>query len=110
MTGNPLPGTLGPIIRLMTYSELIELATRMQGVPIKTRKGVAFKVGVSKGRIFFVVGAKGRPRYDSPNTTEHFLEQYNATGQLDSTVYAKDTVNANYYVSLLLAAKANPPK
>ncbi len=85
----------------MTYEELLELASRVEGRTLETVTGRPFTVGIYRDCPFFTPESSGLGRSDGRKATERFLERFNATGSLTSSDYAGVTRNASYLLALV---------
>lgn len=93
----------------MTYEELLELAGRYEGQPLKTVTGKTFTVGTYLDTPFFTPESSGRGQSDGRKAAKAFLARYNETGSLRPGDYADVTRNASYYVGLLVAGRGGGP-
>lgn len=90
--------------RPITYEELVELARRYEGVPLRTVTGKQFTVGVALDCPFFTPASSGWGQSDGRKAAERFVARYNETGSLRPRDYADVTRNASYFIGLLIAA------
>lgn len=85
----------------MTFEELLNLASRLEGKEHETVTGKKFTVGVYLDCPFFTPQSSGRGQSDGRKAAERFLARYNETGSLRPGDYADVTRNASYFVGLL---------
>jgi hypothetical protein len=90
----------------VTYEELLDLARRLEGVPLETVTGKRFTVGVYRDCPFFTPASSGYGQSDGRPAAERFVRRYNETGSLRPGDYGDITRNASYFVGMLLAAEA----
>jgi hypothetical protein len=87
------------------YEELLDLARRHTGRPLRTVTGKEFTVGVRLDCPFFTPASSGWGQSDGRKAAERFLARYNETHSLRPSDYADVTRNASYYIGLLQASK-----
>jgi hypothetical protein len=85
----------------MTFEELLNLASRLEGKELETVTGKKFTVGVYLDCPFFTPQSSGRGQSDGRKAAERFLDRYNETRSLRPGDYADVTRNASYFVGLL---------
>lgn len=86
---------------LLTYSDLVALARRLEGQTLETVTGKRFTVGVYLDCPYFTPESNGRGQSDGRKAAERFVARYNETGSLRPGDYADVTRNASYLVGLL---------
>ena len=87
----------------VTYEELLDLARRLEGVPLGTVTGKLFTVGIYRDCPFFTPASSGYGQSDGRAAAERFVARYNEIRSLRPGDYAKVTRNASYYVALVAA-------
>jgi hypothetical protein len=85
----------------MTFEELLDLASSLEGKELETVTGKKFTVGVYLNSPFFTPQSSGRGQSDGRKAAERFLDRYNETRSLRPGDYADVTRNASYFVGLL---------
>ena len=96
----------------MTYDELLAIARRFEGRPLRTVTGRVFSVGIYRDCPFFVPESSGTGQTDGRKPIERFIQRYTRTGSLRPTDYADVTRSASYLIGLLIADReegATPP-
>ena len=88
----------------MTYEELLDLARRLEGVPLGTVTGKLFTVGIYRDCPFFTPASSGYGQSDGRPAAERFLQRYNETGSVRPGDYADVTRNASYFIGMLINA------
>jgi hypothetical protein len=91
----------------VTYEELLDLARRLEGVPLETVTGKRFTVGIYRDCPFFTPASSGYGQSDGRPAAERFVRRYNETGSLKPGDYADVTRNASYFIGMLIHADGN---
>ena len=86
----------------MTYQELLDLARRSEGKPLRTVTGKQFTVGIYRDCPFFTPTSSGYGQSDGRKAAERFLSRYNETGSLKPGDYQNVTRNASYFIGLII--------
>ena len=89
-----------------TYDDLVGLARRFEGAPLRTVTGKPYTVGVARtGEVFFTPGSSGYGQSDGRKAAERFLDRYNETHSHRPGDYGDVTRNASYLIGLIQAAE-----
>ncbi|MBL8059803.1 MAG: hypothetical protein JNK63_03695 [Chthonomonas sp.] len=86
----------------MTYDELLAKCRALDGKTLQTKTGKPFRVGIFMDCPYFIPLSTGLGRSDGRKAAERFLERWNQGHSPKTSDYRDVTVNASYFIGVML--------